>query len=122
MSQYRKNFGTLGETIAKNYLIKQDLTFLDSNFKIRGGEIDLIMQTTNPLEIVFVEVKIRKVDHIPLTNSISRSQQKSLIRTAKIWLNKKNLLNTVNWRIDFVGIKYKNQDDINIEWIPNAIF
>lgn len=50
--------GTLGEKIAKKYLIGTGYRFVDSNYRTRRGEIDLIMKLRG--EVVFVEVKTRR--------------------------------------------------------------
>lgn len=50
-----------GETLAKEYLLGQGLQFVEANFRLRIGEIDLIMEDGEVL--VFVEVKYRKSEH-----------------------------------------------------------
>ncbi|HBN96216.1 MAG TPA: YraN family protein [Firmicutes bacterium] len=47
----------LGEQLAKEYLLGQGLQFVEANFRLRMGEIDLIMKDGETL--VFVEVKYR---------------------------------------------------------------
>lgn len=47
----------LGEKLAKEYLLGQGLQFVGANFRLRIGEIDLIMKDGEVL--VFVEVKYR---------------------------------------------------------------
>lgn len=46
-----------GEQLAKEYLIGQGLKFVEANYRMRFGEIDLIMEDGKFL--VFVEVKYR---------------------------------------------------------------
>ena len=50
----------LGEKLAQEYLVGQGLEFLTANFRLRIGEIDLIMRDGDCL--VFVEVKYRSSD------------------------------------------------------------
>jgi len=49
--------GKLGETIAKDFLLKKGYKIISQNFQNRFGEIDLIMTDKNIL--VFVEVKLK---------------------------------------------------------------
>lgn len=51
------NLGNIGESIASSYLEKKGFHVIDRNFRIRGGEIDLIATFENTL--VFIEVKTR---------------------------------------------------------------
>ena len=49
--------GAKAETLALKYLINKGFSFINRNYTIRGGEIDLIMQKNGI--IYFVEVKAR---------------------------------------------------------------
>ena len=54
---HKIKFGDLGERIAKNYLIRQGYEILDTNYKTKLGEIDIVAKEDDIL--VFVEVKTR---------------------------------------------------------------
>ncbi|MCB0749534.1 MAG: YraN family protein, partial [Ignavibacteriae bacterium] len=96
-----KQIGYSGQNYAKEFLRKEGLKFVEANYTIQGGELDLIFLDGN--EYVFVEVKSRKQSTLTRESLISFSQKKSLINTAKIWLMKKGLYE-VDWRIDLVLI------------------
>ncbi len=49
--------GRFGEKIALRYLLRKGYKFIRSNFYIRGGELDLIMEKNDIITIV--EVKLR---------------------------------------------------------------
>lgn len=117
-SKYKKQFGSSGEDIALNYLQQKGFTVVERNFTIWGGEIDLIMKDVD--EYVFVEVKNRVDNTVPIEELISETKQKTLIRTAELWLNK-NKIEDVDWRFDVVGIT-KDQDENIISWIKNAFY
>ncbi|MCK9526672.1 MAG: YraN family protein [Limnochordia bacterium] len=51
----------IGEELARDYLVGQGLEFREANFRLRFGEIDLIMLDGEVL--VFVEVKYRSSEH-----------------------------------------------------------
>ncbi len=52
-----KNIGAQGEYLARLFLEKKGYVFLRANYRIREGEIDLIMQDGD--ELCFIEVKTR---------------------------------------------------------------
>ncbi len=57
MSRYRKDLGDFGECAAENFYRKKGYRILAKNYTVRGGEIDLIVES--PEWLVFVEVKTR---------------------------------------------------------------
>lgn len=106
------------ESKAKAFLCLQGLTLIEQNFRVKGGEIDLIMQEHN--EIVFVEVKYRKqVAYGSASEAVTRTKQRRLIKAALLWLqiNNHSPANTY-FRFDVVAIT--GQDE-TIDWIKNAI-
>ena len=58
LPQDRHQVGQRGEALAANFLQKQGYRILERNFRVKGGEIDIIAQEKNTL--VFVEVKARQ--------------------------------------------------------------
>ena len=54
--------GRKSENEAKEYLIKKGFIFIESNFEVDNGEIDLIMSDKDWL--VFVEVKYKSNDYM----------------------------------------------------------
>lgn len=61
MSLYRKKLGQWGEELARKFYERKGYGFINSNWRKRKGEIDLIVEKSdaNPPEIIFVEVKTR---------------------------------------------------------------
>ena len=55
----KSEFGRMGESVACEYLKKNDYEIVDRNFYYNGGEIDIIAFDKNKNEIVFFEVKTR---------------------------------------------------------------
>ncbi len=54
------NLGSWGEELAGKYLRKKGYRTVCTNYRCRGGEIDIIVENRDYL--VFVEVKLRKSD------------------------------------------------------------
>ena len=57
MEKYRQTIGKQGENKAKNYLKRRGYQILETNYRTKAGEIDLIAKEKDCL--VFVEVKTR---------------------------------------------------------------
>jgi len=77
--------GTQGENQALRFLQKKGYTLLARNFRVKGGEIDLVMQDKKTL--VFVEVKTRASDAFggPLA-SITPAKQKRIALAAALFI------------------------------------
>ncbi len=115
-----KSFGNEGENLAESYLKEKGYEILGRNFLTRFGEIDIIAKQEN--EIVFVEVKTRNfLDGYSIFESISYNKKRRLIRTCEIWLLKNNLENC-SFRIDFIGIIFRQNKNFDIEHIEAAIY
>ncbi len=54
-----KQIGDRGEEIAREFLERKGLEFLQKNYHAQGGELDLIFRDKQNDEYVFVEVKTR---------------------------------------------------------------
>ncbi|WP_126446692.1 YraN family protein [Sulfuricystis multivorans] len=81
----RKALGDAGEEIAARHLIAQGLTILARNFRVKGGEIDLVCR--EGLTTVFVEVRQRaRGDFGGAADSVTPAKQRRLILAARHWL------------------------------------
>lgn len=75
------------ENRAQSYLARQGLRPIVRNFRVRGGEIDLIMQDGPTL--VFVEVRQRKnADFGGAAASITRKKQERILLAARHYLSR----------------------------------
>ena len=113
-----KKTGDIAEQLAKGYLQKNKLTYVQSNYHCRQGEIDLVMMDRE--QLVFVEVKYRhKISHGSALESVTPQKQQKIIHTAKHYLHRYNLTETTSCRFDVVSINY-SMDNARIVWIKNA--
>lgn len=79
--------GAKGEAIAAKFLKKHGYKIIEQNFRIRGGEIDII--ASDKKYIVFAEVKTRKnANFAEAREFVTISKQRKIISTASIWLMK----------------------------------
>lgn len=113
-----KPIGNFGEGLACNYLKKQGYNILERNYRIKGGEIDIVAREGNVL--VFIEVKTRFTHEYGLPQeSITSWKLSALLKTALFYIQK------VNWgdreyRIDFISIDFSEEkDNPRIELIKN---
>ncbi|MCF7483227.1 YraN family protein [Vibrio sp. J1-1] len=114
----KRQIGNQYETLAKQYLLRQGLRFVEKNFLTKVGEIDLIFQQGET--IVFVEVKYRNNDRFgSAAEMVTRAKMRKLIKTANIWLSRqKQSIHTIDYRFDVIAIHDSGRD---INWIQNAI-
>jgi len=118
----RDNTRTVGsdaEQLALQYLGRQGLTLVSQNFRTRLGEIDLIMQNGNCL--VFVEVRYRASNRFSRASlTVDIHKQRKLIRTAAVFLAKRERFANSVCRFDVVAIDADEQGEKTIEWIKDA--
>lgn len=82
---FNLRLGQKGERIAANYLKKKGWKLIDTNFRTRFGEIDLIF--TFESEIIFVEVKTRNSHKFGYPEEAVNAQKiKHLQATAETFL------------------------------------
>jgi len=80
--------GKWGEAVAHEYLSNRGYTILNTGFRSRFGEIDIIMKSKENL--AFVEVKTRKNSNFAHAKEyVSKTKQKKIILTANYWLMKR---------------------------------
>lgn len=97
----RHSFGVEGERIAERYLRRLGYRLLTRNYRLRGGEIDLIFEDPDDDCIVFVEVKSRRSDHVRGERAIHPAKRRRLVRLTLLTAKKKRWLNR-RLRIDVV--------------------
>ena len=114
-----KPLGRIGEDLATDFLTKHGYKIIERNYRIRGGEIDIIALEDNTL--IIVEVKTRTSHKYGLPQeSVSQAKLKFLERAALFYRsNRKNL--PLAERIDVVTVDYKNGDP-QINLIKNASY
>jgi putative endonuclease len=77
--------GAAGEEAAAKYLTERGLRIVERNFRVRGGEIDLICHDGRT--VVFVEVRLRRrSDYGGAAASITAAKQAKIIMAARHWL------------------------------------
>jgi putative endonuclease len=110
--------GNKGEDLAAQFLRNNGYEILERNYRIRGGEVDIISKKDDFL--VFVEVKTRYSHEFGLpVESVTPWKIRFLLKTAKFYIQK------INWgekpyRLDFVGVDFaEDKDNPKVELIEN---
>lgn len=106
--------GAIAEQIAVKFLQQKGLILIETNFRCKYGEIDLIMRDDNTL--VFVEVRLRNNQSYGGAGmSITPHKQKKLTHSAEYYLQKHG-----NVACRFDAILLSDTDINTVEWLQNA--
>ena len=105
--------GVQAETLACEYLQANGLQLLAKNYRLRTGEVDLIMQ--DGVIIVFVEVRYRKTKRYGgALASINYQKQKRIMQTASHYLQYH--APSAQARFDVIAIHHEHE----LQWLRNA--
>lgn len=114
----KTEIGSRGEDLACKFLKKNGYKILERNYRIRGGEIDIVAKDGSVL--VFVEVKTRWSHEYGLpSESITPWKIRYLLKTARFYIQK------IKWgereyRLDFISIDcVDSRDNPKIELVRN---
>jgi putative endonuclease len=95
--------GKMGEQLAAKYLTNKGYHLISQNFRLPGGEIDLIFEKDGI--IVFVEVKLRSNELFGTgEEAVTYFKKRTLLRAARLYLQKNGLRRP--WRIDLVTLSF----------------
>ena len=107
--------GPAAEKLAAKLLQRNGLHLVESNFRCRFGEIDLILLDGDT--IVFAEVRLRSSAAFGgAVASITPAKQEKIIRTAQHYLQR----NPARGGCRFDVVLLESLDAGQIEWIKNA--
>lgn len=85
-----KEIGNFGEDYVAEYLISKGCDILARNFRIRGGELDIVAQKGELLHVV--EVKTRRPDPLSTgSDAITPQKQASIVKATEAFLRKHEL-------------------------------
>lgn len=110
-------FGNQGEEVVASWLMAKGFTLLAKNYQTRLGEVDII--ATQGEVVAFIEVKTRKSSHFPISNTITYTKQKRIIRAATSFILKHQIRDRV-LRFDVATVTLQAQNSYDISYIENA--
>jgi putative endonuclease len=113
-----RGLGKTGEEQAKIYLQKNNYIILETNWRYKKYEIDLITEISD--KVVIVEVKTRNSNAFGNPeNFVDIKKQRFLITAANAYAEKNNLLKEI--RFDIISVLYSN-NVFKIEHIKDAFY
>ena len=108
--------GAYYEQIARDFLLDQGLVLIQSNYRCRYGEIDLIMLYKQ--QLVWVEVRMRSAGRfITAQDSVDQKKQRKLADTALYFLANHTEYRHLHCRFDVIAFSSKPEPP---RWIKSA--
>jgi len=103
VATHRIRLGKWGEDVAGRFLEEKGYRLLDTNYRCRWGEVDIVAQEGD--ELVFVEVRTRRgAEFGTPEESVTAAKARRLIATAQDYLQQ-NGQEESEWRIDLIAIR-----------------
>ncbi|HMM70187.1 MAG TPA: YraN family protein [Gudongella oleilytica] len=105
------NTGRMGESLAIEYLTDKGYVILETNYRNKIGEVDIIAYYKNVL--VFVEVKTRLGTNYGYAfESVDSRKQKKIANTSLMYLQK-NRMSDVQVRYDVIEVYPMEEERVN---------
>lgn len=112
-----KELGEEGEQLASDYLKKKGFEILETNYRYKRSEIDIIASTTKLL--VFVEVKTRTNTEFGMPEDfVDKKQADSIVAGAEQYIQEKNWHGNI--RFDIISIIKKG--NVQLKHIEDAFY
>lgn len=119
MKDKRKKLGNAGEDIALQYLIALGYKLKERNYRIRTGEIDLIMTDKNALVFIEVRTKTSSFFGSPL-ETVNNTKRRKIVNVARFYLHRLHGNSEIECRFDVVGIVIPPNRKAEITHIEDA--
>lgn len=114
----RSDTGRMGEEAAVRFLQGHGLRILERNFRIRGGEIDVV--ACDGATVCFVEVKTRRnASYGDPREAVSFFKKDRLIKAGLFYIAQHDLADE-NIRFDVIFVICKSGQAPQMEWVKNA--
>ncbi|MCK9557242.1 MAG: YraN family protein [Candidatus Cloacimonetes bacterium] len=109
-----------GETLAVDYLVTNGYNVLCRNFRVKQGEIDIIVEKNQHL--IFVEVKTRSYHSIQTAlDNVSYTKQKHISRVAQVYCKQNPQYDKFNTRFDVIVLLFNaRNEEFSIHHFPDA--
>jgi putative endonuclease len=113
------DIGHAGEAIAKRYLEERGYRILETNWRYRRAEVDLIAMDGKTL--VFVEVKTRNTTAFgEIEDFVTRKKEDLLIAAAHAYME--HIDHDWEIRFDIIAILYLDEQSYSVKHIEDAFF
>lgn len=113
----KKEIGDFGERAVAYYMEKKGYKILSRNFRIKGGEIDIIAEKDGI--IAFVEVKTRAPDYLSSGfEAVTKRKKQLIVRASEMYSLK--FPHDLQPRFDVVQIISDGKKVIEFNYVENA--
>ena len=93
--------GLVAEAAARDALASAGFTVIESNFRVRGSELDVVCR--DDAGLAFVEVRSRQAGEVEPSSTITRTKFHVLLRGARAWLARHDRA-AAAWRFVVVSV------------------
>ena len=115
----RQRLGRLGEDLARRRLEADGHTILETNYRTRSGEIDIVSLKNGIL--VFVEVRTRRgAAYVSPKESLTPKKRSRMAACAQEYIEATQSENR-EWRIDVVAVELDPQGRLVSRYFPDGI-
>ena len=120
MTSDRRDLGIRGEELARRHLLSRGYRVLESNYRAKGGEIDVVAEKDGTL--VFVEVRTRHRSGFGSPEeSVTARKRARLVDAAQEYLQTSGAEDR-DWRIDLVAVRMEREGEVvRIDLLENAV-
>ncbi|HOJ67971.1 MAG TPA: YraN family protein [Candidatus Hydrogenedentes bacterium] len=114
-----KEKGDLGESIALRYLRWRGWRLLDRNWRVPGGEIDLVVRRGRV--VAFVEVRGREDGSVvEPERTVTPEKQRHVRFAAKQYLARKGIDPRLYYRFDVIAVNFSGKGRPRVTHYPDA--
>jgi len=99
----RKETGALGEKIAQDFLKKRGYRIVETNYRCRRGEIDIVARKKDCL--VFIEVRTKRSLEFGSPEESITAAKMSRMRASAAYYRQSHERLPESWRIDLVAVE-----------------
>jgi len=116
----RKTTGMIGEKLAADFLSKQGYEIIETNYRCKEGEVDIIAKDGQFL--VFVEVRTKNSRLFGSPEESVTARKKEHLKNVAVRYQETHDCLLQQYRIDFVAVELDNEGNSRrIEVIKNAV-
>lgn len=113
------DLGNIGEEQAASFLQKKGYVICERNYRVRGGELDIIAKIGN--ELVFIEVKARSSQRFGYPEEgVHFFKMKRIVKAIRAYLSNKRIPESMYLRFDVIAVEKNGAtDNYHIHHIEN---
>jgi putative endonuclease len=116
----RKTTGMIGEKLAADFLMKQGYEIVETNYRCKEGEVDIIARDGDCL--VFVEVRAKSGNTFGSPEESVTARKKEHLKNVAIRYQETHDGLPTQWRIDFVAVELDREGKPRrIEVVKDAV-